>query len=61
MDAEFPGSVADGLFRNGYLKSLIEKRHYKTFEGMIRCAKEEWSIFPSKCFKKLYPRGLIGC
>ena len=41
MDAEFPGSVADGLFGYGYLKSLIKKRHYRTFDSMIRCPKEE--------------------
>ena len=41
MDAEFPGSVAMDFSRNGYLKSLIKKRHYRIFEGMIRCAKEE--------------------
>ena len=47
MDAKFPGSVADG-----YLKSLIKKRHYKTFEGMIRCAKEEWLNIPLEMFQK---------
>ena len=40
------------FFGNGYLKSLIKKRHYKTFEGMIRCAKEEWLNIPLEMFQK---------
>ena len=50
MDAAFPGSVADGLFRERIQKFLIKKRHYKTFEGMIRCAKEEWLNVPLEMF-----------
>ena len=41
------------FFGNGYLKSLIKKRHYKTFEGIIRCAKEEWLNIPLEMFQKV--------
>ena len=52
MDAEFPRSVADGLFLERVPEISHQKRHYKTFEGMIRCAKEEWLNIPREMFQK---------
>jgi hypothetical protein len=38
-------------FANGYLKSQQKKRKYRTMEGMLKAADEEWNKIPSKNFR----------
>ena len=40
------------FFANGYLKSKLKRRQYKTLDGMLRCAKDEWNKIPLELFQK---------
>ena len=51
MDAEFPGSVADGLFRER-VPEISHQKEALQDEGMIRCVKEEWLNIPLEMFQK---------
>ena len=40
------------FFANGYLKSKLKRAQYKTLDGMLRCAKDEWNKIPLELFQK---------
>ena len=40
------------FFANGYLKSKLKRRQYKTLDGMLRCAKDEWNKIPLELFQR---------
>ena len=40
------------FFVNGYLKSKLKRRQYKTLDGMLRCAKDELNKIPLELFQK---------
>jgi hypothetical protein len=40
------------FFANGYFKSQLRKRNYKTLKGMLKAANEEWRKIPLEMFQK---------
>ena len=40
------------FFANGYLKSELARRKYRTMDGMIAAANDEWQKIPLEMFKK---------
>ena len=62
MDAEFPERVADELFRERVPEISHQKEAVQDIQGHDSLRERRVVKYsPSKCFKKLYSRGLTGC
>ena len=42
------------FFANGYFKGQMKKRRYRTMEGMLKAAHEEWAKIPIEMFQNSF-------